>query len=97
MSYCTNSEISTSKISLDRFTAFVQDVIKYSLKDTNAKIALETMVEENTDSQSAISKHGFDKTEEIDYISLSHQAMDANPAIVEQYRSGKTPVIMFLV
>lgn len=97
MSYCTNSEISTSKIPLDRFTAFVQNVIKYNLKDTNAKIALETMVEENIDSQSAISKHWFDKVETLDYIWLSHQAMDANPSIVEQYRSGKTPVIMFLV
>ena len=97
MSYCTNSEISTSKIPLDRFTAFVQDVIKYNLKDTNAKIVLESMVEEDIDSQSAISKHWFDKVEEVDYIWLSHQAMDTNPSIVEQYRSGKTPVIMFLV
>ena len=97
MSYCANSEISTSKISLDRFEVFVQDVIKYNLKDTNAKIVLENMVTENISSQSAISKHWFDKVEELDYIWLSHQAMDANLAIVEQYRSGKTPVIMFLV
>lgn len=97
MSYCTNSEISTSKIPLDKFTNFIEDVIKYNLKDTNAKIVLETMITENIDSQEAISKHGFDKVEAVDYVLLSQQAMDANPSIVEQYRSGKTPVIMFLV
>ena len=97
MSYCVNSDISTSQISLEWFENFVQDVTKYNLKDTNAKLVLETMITENISSQDAIAKHGFDKVEELDYVSLACQVIAANPQIADEYRGGKLPVMAFLV
>lgn len=87
------------KVNKEQLISFFSLVKKGSLIDNQLKLVMEEMLQNGWDPEEIVKEKGFDAPafDESELKNIIQSVLDANESVVEQYRSGKTSVIGFLV
>lgn len=87
------------KVNKEQLISFFSLVKKGSLIDNQLKLVMEEMLQNGGDPEDIVKEKGFDAPafDEDELKNITQSVLDANESVVEQYRSGKTSVIGFLV
>ena len=87
------------KVNKEQLISFFSLVKKGSLIDNQLKLVMEEMLQNGGDPEDIVKEKGFDAPafDEDELKNIIQSVLDANESVVEQYRSGKTSVIGFLV
>ena len=87
------------KVNKEQLISFFSLVKKGSLIDNQLKLVMEEMLQNGGDPEEIVKEKGFDAPafDENELKTIIQSVLDANESVVEQYRSGKTRVIGFLV
>ena len=87
------------KVNKEQLISFFSLVKKESLIDNQLKLVMEEMLQNGGDSEEIVKEKGFDAPafDENELKTIIQSVLDANESVVDQYRSGKTSVIGFLV
>ena len=87
------------KVNKEQLISFFSLVKKGSLIDNQLKLVMEEMLQNGGDPEEIVKEKGFDAPafDENELKNIIQSVLDANESVVEQYRSGKTSVIGFLV
>lgn len=87
------------KVNKEQLISFFSLVKKGSLIDNQLKLVMEEMLQNGWDPEEIVKEKGFDAPafDEDELKNIIQLVLDANESVVEQYRSGKTSVIGFLV
>ena len=87
------------KVNKEQLISFFSLVKKGSLIDNQLKLVMEEMLQNGGDPEEIVKEKGFDAPafDESELKTIIQSVLDANESVVEQYRSGKTSVIGFLV
>ena len=87
------------KVNKEQLISFFSLVKKGSLIDNQLKLVMEEMLQNGGDPEEIVKEKGFDAPafDEDELKNIIQSVLDANESVVEQYRSGKTSVIGFLV
>ena len=87
------------KVNKEQLISFFSLVKKGSLIDNQLKLVMEEMLQNGGDPEEIVKEKGFDAPafDEGELKNIIQSVLDANESVVEQYRSGKTSVIGFLV
>ena len=87
------------KVNKEQLISFFSLVKKGSLIDNQLKLVMEEMLQNGWDPEEIVKEKGFDAPafDENELKTIIQSVLDANESVVEQYRSGKTSVIGFLV
>lgn len=87
------------KVNKEQLISFFSLVKKGSLIDNQLKLVMEEMLQNGGDSEEIVKEKGFDAPafDEDELKTIIQSVLDANESVVDQYRSGKTSVIGFLV
>ena len=87
------------KVNKEQLISFFSLVKKGSLIDNQLKLVMEEMLQNGGDPEDIVKEKGFDAPafDENELKTIIQSVLDANESVVEQYRSGKTSVIGFLV
>ena len=87
------------KVNKEQLISFFSLVKKGSLIDNQLKLVMEEMLQNGGDPEEIVKEKGFDAPafDENELKTIIQSVLDANESVVEQYRSGKTSVIGFLV
>ena len=87
------------KVNKEQLISFFSLVKKGSLIDNQLKLVMEEMLQNGWDPEEIVKEKGFDAPafDESELKTIIQSVLDANESVVEQYRSGKTSVIGFLV
>lgn len=99
--YMTQEYKTIDALPFDRrlFLWFVRTAQEWKFQDVQLKIVMDQMLQTGKDAQSIISEQWFDAPgfSSDDLRVVVQQILDANPAIVEQYKEWKTTTIWFFV
>lgn len=87
------------KVNKEQLISFFSLVKKGSLIDNQLKLVMEEMLQNGGDPEDIVKEKGFDAPafDEDELKNITQSVLDANESVVDQYRSGKTSVIGFLV
>lgn len=87
------------KVNKEQLISFFSLVKKGSLIDNQLKLVMEEMLQNGGDPEEIVKEKGFDAPafDESELKNIVQSVLDANESVVEQYKSGKTSVIGFLV
>ena len=87
------------KVNKEQLISFFSLVKKGSLIDNQLKLVMEEMLQNGGEPEDIVKEKGFDAPafDEDELKNIIQSVLDANESVVEQYRSGKTSVIGFLV
>lgn len=87
------------KVNKEQLISFFSLVKKGSLIDNQLKLVMEEMLQNGGDPEEIVKEKGFDAPafDEDELKNIIQSVFDANESVVDQYRSGKTSVIGFLV
>ena len=87
------------KVNKEQLISFFSLVKKGSLIDNQLKLVMEGMLQNGGDPEEIVKEKGFDAPafDENELKTIIQSVLDANESVVDQYRSGKTSVIGFLV
>ena len=87
------------KVNKEQLISFFSLVKKGSLIDNQLKLVMEEMLQNGWDPEEIVKEKGFDAPafDEDELKNIIQLVLDANESVVEQYKSGKTSVIGFLV
>ena len=87
------------KVNKEQLISFFSLVKKGALIDNQLKLVMEEMLQNGGDPEEIVKEKGFDAPafDEDELKNIIQSVLDANESVVEQYRSGKTSVIGFLV
>lgn len=87
------------KVNKEQLISFFSLVKKGSLIDNQLKLVMEEMLQSGGDPEEIVKEKGFDAPafDENELKTIIQSVLDANESVVEQYKSGKTSVIGFLV
>lgn len=87
------------KVNKEQLISFFSLVKKGSLIDNQLKLVMEEMLQNGGDPEEIVKERGFDAPafDEDELKNIIQLVLDANESVVEQYKSGKTSVIGFLV
>lgn len=87
------------KVNKEQLISFFSLVKKGSLIDNQLKLVMEEMLQNGGDPEEIVKEKGFDAPafDENELKNIIQSVLDANESVVDQYRSGKTSVIGFLV
>ena len=87
------------KVNKEQLISFFSLVKKGSLIDNQLKLVMEEMLQNGGDPEEIVKEKGFDAPafDEGELKNIIQSVLDANESVVDQYRSGKTSVIGFLV
>ena len=87
------------KVNKEQLISFFSLVKKGSLIDNQLKLVMEEMLQNGWDPEEIVKEKGFDAPafDENELKNIIQSVLDANEFVVDQYRSGKTSVIGFLV
>ena len=87
------------KVNKEQLISFFSLVKKGSLIDNQLKLIMEEMLQNGGDPEEIVKEKGFDAPafDENELKTIIQSVLDANESVVDQYRSGKTSVIGFLV
>ena len=87
------------KVNKEQLISFFSLVKKGALIDNQLKLVMEEMLQNGGDPEDIVKEKGFDAPafDEDELKNIIQSVLDANESVVEQYRSGKTSVIGFLV
>lgn len=87
------------KVNKEQLISFFSLVKKGSLIDNQLKLVMEEMLQNGWDPEEIVKEKGFDAPafDEDELKTIIQSVLDANESVVDQYRSGKTSVIGFLV
>ena len=87
------------KVNKEQLISFFSLVKKGSLIDNQLKLIMEEMLQNGWDPEEIVKEKGFDAPafDESELKTIIQSVLDANESVVDQYRSGKTSVIGFLV
>lgn len=87
------------KVNKEQLIIFFSLVKKGSLIDNQLKLVMEEMLQNGGDPEEIVKEKGFDAPafDEGELKNIIQSVLDANEFVVDQYRSGKTSVIGFLV
>ena len=87
------------KVNKEQLISFFSLVKKGSLIDNQLKLIMEEMLQNGGDPEEIVKEKGFDAPafDENELKNIIQSVLDANESVVDQYRSGKTSVIGFLV
>ena len=87
------------KVNKEQLISFFSLVKKGSLIDNQLKLIMEEMLQNGGDPEEIVKEKGFDAPafDEGELKNNNQSVLDANESVVDQYRSGKTSVIGFLV
>jgi len=87
------------KVNKEQLIIFFSLVKKGSLIDNQLKLVMEEMLQNGGDPEEIVKEKGFDAPvfDEGELKNIIQSVLDANESVVDQYRSGKTSVIGFLV
>ncbi|MBF0981366.1 Asp-tRNA(Asn)/Glu-tRNA(Gln) amidotransferase subunit GatB, partial [Candidatus Gracilibacteria bacterium] len=87
------------KVNKEQLISFFSLVKKGSLIDNQLKLVMEEMLQNGGDPEEIVKEKGFDAPafDESELKTIIQSVLDANESVVDQYRSGKTSVIGFLV
>ena len=87
------------KVNKEQLISFFSLVKKGSLIDNQLKLVMEEMLQNGGDPEEIVKEKGFDAPafDEDELKTIIQSVLDANESVVDQYRSGKTSVIGFLV
>lgn len=87
------------KVNKEQLISFFSLVKKGSLIDNQLKLVMEEMLQNGGDPEEIVKEKGFDAPafDENELKTIIQSVLDANESVVDQYRSGKTSVIGFLV
>ena len=87
------------KVNKEQLISFFSLVKKGSLIDNQLKLVMEEMLQNGGDPEDIVKEKGFDAPafDEDELKNIIQSVLDANESVVDQYRSGKTSVIGFLV
>ena len=87
------------KVNKEQLISFFSLVKKGSLIDNQLKLVMEEMLQNGGDPEEIVKEKGFDAPafDEGELKTIIQSVLDANESVVDQYRSGKTSVIGFLV
>ena len=87
------------KVNKEQLISFFSLVKKGSLIDNQLKLIMEEMLQNGGDPEEIVKEKGFDAPafDESELKNIIQSVLDANESVVEQYKSGKTSVIGFLV
>ena len=87
------------KVNKEQLISFFSLVKKGALIDNQLKLVMEEMLQNGGDPEEIVKEKGFDAPafDEDELKNIIQSVLDANESVVEQYKSGKTSVIGFLV
>ncbi len=87
------------KVNKEQLISFFSLVKKGALIDNQLKLVMEEMLQNGWDPEEIVKEKGFDAPafDEDELKNIIQSVLDANESVVDQYRSGKTSVIGFLV
>ena len=87
------------KVNKEQLISFFSLVKKGALIDNQLKLVMEEMLQNGWDPEEIVKEKGFDAPafDEDELKTIIQSVLDANESVVDQYRSGKTSVIGFLV
>ena len=87
------------KVNKEQLISFFSLVKKGTLIDNQLKLVMEEMLQNGGDPEEIVKEKGFDAPafDESELKNIIQSVLDANESVVEQYKSGKTSVIGFLV
>ncbi len=87
------------KVNKEQLISFFSLVKKGSLIDNQLKLVMEEMLQNGGDPEEIVKEKGFDAPafDESELKTIIQSVLDVNESVVDQYRSGKTSVIGFLV
>ena len=87
------------KVNKEQLISFFSLVKKGSLIDNQLKLVMEEVLQNGWDPEEIVKEKGFDAPafDEDELKTIIQSVLDANESVVDQYRSGKTSVIGFLV
>ena len=87
------------KVNKEQLISFFSLVKKEALIDNQLKLVMEEMLQNGGDPEEIVKEKGFDAPafDEGELKNIIQSVLDANESVVDQYRSGKTSVIGFLV
>lgn len=87
------------KVNKEQLISFFSLVKKGSLIDNQLKLVMEEMLQNGWDPEEILKEKGFDAPafDENELKNIIQSVLDVNESVVDQYRSGKTSVIGFLV
>ena len=87
------------EVNKEQLISFFSLVKKGSLIDNQLKLVMEEMLQNGGDPEEIVKEKGFDAPafDESELKNIVQSVLDANESVVEQYKSGKTSVIGFLV
>ena len=87
------------KVNKEQLISFFSLVKKGALIDNQLKLVMEEMLQNGGDPEEIVKEKGFDAPafDENELKTIIQLVLDANESVVDQYRSGKTSVIGFLV
>lgn len=87
------------KVNKEQLISFFSLVKKGTLIDNQLKLVMEEMLQNGGDPEEIVKEKGFDAPafDESELKNIVQSVLDANESVVEQYKSGKTSVIGFLV
>ena len=87
------------KVNKEQLISFFSLVKKGALIDNQLKLVMEEMLQNGGDPEEIVKEKGFDAPafDEGELKNIIQSVLDANESVVDQYRSGKTSVIGFLV
>ena len=87
------------KVNKEQLISFFSLVKKGALIDNQLKLVMEEMLQNGGDPEEIVKEKGFDAPafDEDELKNIIQSVLDANESVVDQYRSGKTSVIGFLV
>lgn len=87
------------KVNKEQLISFFSLVKKGALIDNQLKLVMEEMLQNGGDPEEIVKEKGFDAPafDEDELKTIIQSVLDANESVVDQYRSGKTSVIGFLV
>ena len=87
------------KVNKEQLISFFSLVKKGALIDNQLKLVMEEMLQNGWDPEEIVKEKGFDAPafDESELKTIIQSVLDANESVVDQYRSGKTSVIGFLV
>ena len=87
------------KVNKEQLISFFSLVKKGVLIDNQLKLVMEEMLQNGGDPEEIVKEKGFDAPafDEDELKNIIQSVLDANESVVDQYRSGKTSVIGFLV
>ena len=79
------------------FVAFCKMTQSGNLPDHQAKMVMDEMLASGNTAEKIVAEKGFGTDTTQDFSAVIQEIIDANPAVVQQYKEGKTTTIGFFV